>query len=128
MLKPLPNHGLVDEEFRRQFADGSTSLTLWFDEEKEILAVEIIFDLLLDEYALRWVRGTKTRYVRVDTGQTKPGRHRKQVLGTENLVMPLSRLDYFNEHSVNLLPAWRDFVREKLREVIDASAETKVDE
>ena len=128
MLKPLPSHGLVDEGYRRRFADGSSSLTLWFDDEENILAIELIFDLLLDEYALRWVRGTKSRYVRVDSGHSRPGRHRKQILGAENLIMPFSRLEHFDERSANLPSTWRDFIREKLCELIDDSGQTKVDE
>ena len=120
MLKPLPTTGLVDERFRRRFADGYISLTLWFDEDEEILAVEIIFDLLVDEHAFRWIRNTKARYVKVDMGGVKPGRHNKQVLGAENLPMPLSRLEDFDARSSNLLPVWRDFILGKLIELIES--------
>ena len=119
MLKPLPNSRLVDESIRRRYADDSPSLTLWFDENGEVLGIEIIFDLLDDEPAFRWVRGTMTRYTKMDTTQTMPGRHLKQILGVENLPMPRSRLADFDERSEKLPPVWRDFVRAKLLEVIE---------
>lgn len=119
MLKPLPNSILVDEDMRRRFADESISLTLWFDENGAVLGIEIIFDLLGDEHAFRWVRDASIRYAKMDTGQTMPGRHLKQVIGSENMPMPRSRLVDFEERSENLPPAWRDFVRAKLLELID---------
>ena len=119
MLRSLQNSGLVDERMRRRFADESNSLTLWFDEGEEIIGIEIIFDLLLDEHAFRWVRGTRARYLKVDTVERRPGRHAKQALGAENLVMPSSRWKEFDECSANLAPAWRDFIRGKVLEVID---------
>lgn len=119
MLKPLPNSRLVDESMRRRYADDSTSLTLWFDENGEVLGIEVIFDLLVDEHAFRWIRGTKTRYAKLDSKGTKPGRHIKQILGPENLPMPRSRLADFDERSEKLPPVWRDFVRAKLLEVIE---------
>ena len=119
MLKPLPNSILVDEDMRRRFADESISLTLWFDENGTVLGIEIIFDLLCDEHAFRWLRGASIRYAKMDTGHTMPGRHLKQVIGCENMSMPRSRLVDFDERSGNLPPAWRDFVRAKLLEVIE---------
>jgi hypothetical protein len=83
------------------------------------LGIEIIFDLLRDEYAIRWIGGTSLRYVKMDTGQPMPGRYLKQVFGHENLTMPRSRLKEFNERSENLPPAWKDFVRAKLLEFIE---------
>ena len=106
---------------RLRFADDSTSLTLWFDENGEIFGIEIIFDLLGDEHAFRWIRGATTRYAKMDATQTMPGRHLKQILGVENLPMPRSRLADFEEHSGNLQPAWRDFIRCKLLELIEKS-------
>ena len=104
---------------RRRYADDSTSLTLWFDENGVILGIEVIFDLLVDEHAFRWIRGTKTRYTKLDSERTKPGRHIKQILGTENLPMPRSRSVDFDERSEKLPSVWRDFVRAKLLEVIE---------
>ena len=119
MLKPLPNSILVDEEIRRRFADESISLTLWFDENGAVLGIEIVFDLLRDEYVFRWIRGASIRYAKMDAGHTMPGRHLKQVVGCENMTMPRSRLVDFDERSGNLPPAWRDFVRARLLEVIE---------
>ena len=104
---------------RRRYADDSTSLTLWFAEDGEVLGIEAIFDLLVDEHAFRWIRGTKTRYAKLDDERTKPGRHIKQILGPENLPMPRSRLADFDERSEKLPLVWRDFVRAKLLEVIE---------
>jgi|TARA_B100000959_G_C14953681_1_gene612853 hypothetical protein len=119
MLKPLLNdRRLVNEDYRCRFADGSMSLTLWFDEANEILGVEIIFDLLLDEHAFRWIRNGKARYVKVDAGVEKPTRHSKQILSVQNLILPLSRLEDFKARSANLSPVWRDFILGKLTELI----------
>ena len=118
MLKPLPDNGLVQDRFRRRFADGSISLTLWFGEDEAILAVEIIFDLLLDEHAFRWIQGTKARYLAVETEERKTGRPDKQALVAENLPMPSSRLEDFDERSASLPPDWKDFIRGKLNELI----------
>ena len=122
MLKPLSCKGLVGEEYRRRYADASSSLTLWFGEEGKILAIELIFDLLLDEFALRWVRGTKPRYAKLDTEEVRPGRHGKQVMGTEDLAMPVSRVEDFEKRSANIPPPWRNFIRDKLQEMIGESS------
>jgi hypothetical protein len=121
MLKPLPdNQNLVDEEYRRRFADGSTSLTMWFDESDVILCVEIIFDLLMDEHSFRWVRNTKSHYLKVRDEEIRPEKNDKQILGIENLAMPDSRLEEFNARSANLPAVWRDFICEKLTELIES--------
>ena len=122
MLKPLPNSNLVNEGMRKRFSDDSSSLTLWFDERGGIFGIEIIFDLLVDEHAFRWIQGTTTRYVKVEVLPPRPGRHPKQALDPENLPLPRSRLEDFDERSGNLLPAWRDFIRAKLLEMIGQSA------
>ena len=95
-------------------------MTLWFDEDEAILAVEIIFDLLVDEHAFRWIRGTKARYLTVETEERKTGRPDKQALGTESLPMPRSRMEDFDERSGNLRLEWRSFVRAKLLAMIEA--------
>ena len=84
MLKPLPNNSLVAERDRCRYADGDMSLTVWFDENGEIFAFELVFDLLLDEYAVRHTRGKLGKYLNVSEGELKPGRIQKQVLGSQN--------------------------------------------
>jgi len=106
---------------RKRFSDDSSSLTLWFDERGGIFGIEIIFDLLLDEHVFRWIRGTTTRYVKVEVLPPRPGRHAKQALDPENLPMPKSRLQDFDDRARNLLPAWRDFIRARLLEMIEPS-------
>ena len=128
MLKPLLSSSLVDESMRRRFADGSNSLTLWFDEKEEILGIEMIFELLVDEHAFRWFRGQKPRYLKVDSETTMPGRHVKQALLDENLIMPRRRVDELDECSANLASSRRDFIRGKLLELIETNPQTKDDE
>ena len=51
MLKPIKNNSLVTERDLEKYADDSMSLTLWLDEKSGILAFELVFDLLIDEWA-----------------------------------------------------------------------------
>ena len=56
MLKPTSNRSLVSEDERVRYVDGTTCLTIWFDQEKEIIAFEVIFGLVVDEWAFLYHR------------------------------------------------------------------------
>ena len=51
MLKPTSNRSLVSEDERVRYVDGTTCLTFWYDQEKQIIAFEVIFGLAVDEWA-----------------------------------------------------------------------------
>ena len=51
MLKPTSKRSLVSEDERVRYVDGTTCLTIWFDELGDIIAFEVIFGLVVDEWA-----------------------------------------------------------------------------
>ena len=77
---PKPNHSIVSEEERIRYVDGTSCLTIWYDEKKTILAFELIFGLAVDEWAFRYHRSGISRYCKVDDGDSRIGRTQKQVL------------------------------------------------
>ena len=104
------------------------SLTVWFDEIGEIFAFELVFDLLLDEYAVRHTRGKLGKYLNVSEGELKPGRIQKQVLGSQNHYLPSSRLKNFEDRAGNLPRKIRDHVSESLLRMIAEGEQTKIDD
>ncbi len=80
MPKPKTNHSIVSEEERIRYVDGTSCLTIWYDEKKMILAFELIFGLAVDEWAFRYHRSGVSRYCKVDNGDSRIGRTPKQVL------------------------------------------------
>ena len=128
MLKPLPNSPLVREEDRCRFADGEMALTIWFDEDEEIFAFELVFDLLLDEFAVRYTKGQAAKYLRISEGELKPGRHVKQVLGTCKLSLPNSRLTEFNARSIHLPVKIRNLVCSELENLVNDDGKTGIDD
>ena len=80
MPKPHRNSSIVREEERISYADRTTCLTIWYDEQKAILAFELIFGLAVDEWAFRFHRSGTSRYCKVDDGDSRIGRTQKQVL------------------------------------------------
>tara|TARA_X000001036_G_C20279098_1_gene643592 strand:- start:78 stop:464 length:387 start_codon:yes stop_codon:yes gene_type:complete len=128
MLKPLPNNSLVAERDRCRYADGDMSLTVWFDENGEIFAFELVFDLLLDEYAVRHTRGKLGKYLNVSEGEFKPGRIQKQVLGSQNHYLPSSRLKSFEDRADNLPRKIREHISESLLRMIAEGEQTKIDD
>ena len=128
MLKSLPNNPLVAERDRCRYADGDMSLTVWFDKNGEIFAFELVFDLLLDEYAVRHTRGKQGKYLNVSEGELKPGRIQKQVLGSQNHYLPSSRLKNFEDRADNLPRKIREHVSESLLRMITEGKQTKIDD
>ena len=80
MLKPTSNRSLVSEDERVRYVDGTTCLTFWYDQEKQIIAFEVIFGLAVDEWAFLYHRKGNTRYCRVDDGENRFGRPQKQAM------------------------------------------------
>lgn len=118
MLKPLPNNSLVAERDRCRYADGDMSLTVWFDENDEIFAFELVFDLLLEEYAVRHTRGKTGKYLKVSEGELKPGRSEKQTLGSQNYSLPSSRVGNFEARANNLPMKIREHISESLLRMV----------
>ena len=110
MLEKLPNHSLTTEEDRVRYTDGSISVTIWFDEDHSIFALEIIFDLLMNEVALLYSRKSPPRFVNVDDEVSKPGRNLKQSIGQEGIKLTSTRVEEFKIASVSLPPDQRAFI------------------
>ncbi len=127
MLKPLRNNTLVRETDRLCYADGSMALTVWLDEEGCLVAFELVFDLTIDEYAVRRLGDKPGRYLRVSEGEDRPGRHEKQTYDLAYPTLPRSRIDDFDARSANLPLNLRTHVRETLVQLLAPGDETKVD-
>ena len=100
---------MISDQTRVRYADDSISLTLWFDEKGNILAFEIIFGLLVDEWAFLYHRKGSERYCRVDQGENRIGRPQKQIL-TGNSTLPAERVIEFEKSSQCIFVKHREFV------------------
>ena len=110
MLQKLPNHCLITEQDRVRYTDGSISVTLWFDDHNAIFAFEIIFDLLLDEFAFLYAKNSPARFVKIDDGSLKPGRGGKQAIGSETTEFSNERLEEFKKVSLSIPSEQREFI------------------
>jgi hypothetical protein len=110
MLQKLPNHCLITEQDRVRYTDGSISATLWFDDYNAIFAFEIIFDLLLDEFAFLYAKNSPVRFVKIDDGSLKPGRRRKQAIESETTEFSNERLEEFKKVSLSIPSEQREFI------------------
>ena len=128
MLNPLPNNSLVGEQDRCRYADGDMALTVWFDENGGIFAFELIFDLLLEEYAVRHTKGKLGKYLKISEGELKPGRHQKQVLGSQHYSLPSSRLEIFEAQANNLPMKIREHISESLLRMVAEGEQTEIDD
>ncbi len=115
MLKPTSNRSLVSEDERVRYVDGTTCLTFWYDQEKQIIAFEVIFGLAVDEWAFLYHRKGNTRYCRVDDGENRFGRPQKQTMqGIYNL--PDSRLEEFMKFDDQVPLEQKNFVLNKMKD------------
>lgn len=128
MLRPLPTGLFVSASERIRYADESMALTVWWGDEKQFFAFELVFDLTLDEYAVRRLASGPPRYLRVSEGEPRPGRSGKQALvSADKPFLPRRRLDDFDARAADLPEGLRNYVRHSLLELLDPG-ETKVDE
>lgn len=128
MLNPLPNNSLVGEQDRCRYADGDMALTVWFDAHGGIFAFELVFDLLLEEYAVRHTRGKTGKYLKVSEGELKPGRSEKQTLGSQNYSLPSSRVENFEARANNLPMKIREHISESLLRMVAEGEQTGIDD
>ena len=128
MLKPLANPSLVSESDRCKYADDSMALTAWLDENGKYIAFELIFDLTMDEHAVRRLGTKPGRYFRLDEGENRPGRHGKQTYEKEKPLLPGSRLEDFQDRSADLPYDLACYVRETLLQLLEPNSEMKVDD
>ena len=115
MLKPSSNRSLVSNDDRVRYVDGTTCLTVWYDEQKEIIAFEVIFGLVVDEWAFLYHRKGTTRYCKVDDGDNRIGRPQKQIMsGAYNL--PISKIEEFSQFDGDVLLEEKNFVLNIMKE------------
>ena len=127
MLRPLPTGLFVKASERLRYADESMALTVWWGDERQFLAFELVFDLTLDEYAVRRLASGSPSYLRVSEGEARPGRSGKQTLvSADKPHLPRQRLEDFDARSADLPEDLRNYVRTSLLELLDPD-ETKVD-
>ena len=115
MLNSTSDRSLVSEDKRVRYVDGTTCLTFWYDQEKQIIAFEVIFGLAVDEWAFLYHRKGNTRYCRVEDGENRFGRPQKQAMqGQYNL--PDSRLGEFMKFDGQITLDQKNFVLNIMKE------------
>ena len=120
MLRALPTGLFVSASERLRYADESMALTVWWGDQKQFLAFELVFDLTLDEYAVRRLASGSPRYLRVNEGEPRPGRSGKQTLvSAPEPFLPRRRLDDFDARAADLPEDLRNYVRASLLELLD---------
>ena len=115
MLKPTSKRSLVSEDERVRYVDGTTCLTIWFDDLGDIIAFEVIFGLVVDEWAFLYHRKGVTRYCKVDNGENRIGRPQKQTM-TGVYELPIERLEEFSEFNGEVPPKEKKFVLNIMKE------------
>ena len=109
MLKPTTKRSLVSEDERVRYVDGTTCLTIWYGEHGDIIAFEVIFGLVVDEWAFLYHRKGTTRYCKVDDGENRFGRPQKQTMAGV-YELPMERLEEFSEFDGEVPPKEKKFV------------------
>ena len=116
MPKPHRNSSIVREEERIRYADRTTCLTIWYDEQKAILAFELIFGLAVDEWAFRFHRSGTSRYCKVDDGEVRIGRVQKQVMSGAYLL-PRERIVEFQNFQDEVPAKEKEFVLNVMKDL-----------
>ena len=63
------------EPKRRWFFDRTLDLTVWFDDEDEIVRIQLCYNKPQEPYALTWDKETGYRHHRIDDGEgERPGK------------------------------------------------------
>jgi hypothetical protein len=115
MQKPKTTRSLVSEDERVRYVEGSTCLTIWYDKVKDIIAFEVIFGLIFDEWAFLYHRKGTSRYCKVDDGEGRIGRPQKQAMsGLYDL--PSSRVEEFFHFDGKLPDKDKGFILNKMKE------------
>ena len=116
MNESLQQSSFVSLDDRAQYIDGSTCLTFWYDERKNILAFEVIFNLLVDEWALLYHRNGNCRYCQVDDGEERIGRPQKQVFQGQ-YEFPEERMKEFSIFDGGIPQQEKEFVIDIMRKL-----------
>lgn len=115
MQKPSTTRTLVSEDERVRYVENSICLTIWYGKEREIIAFEVIFGLIVDEWAFLYHRKGSSKYCKVDDGENRIGRPQKQAMsGLYDL--PNSRVEEFGQFDGQLPDKDKNFVLNKMKE------------
>ena len=109
MLASNPRYSFVSEKERCRYISGSMCLTIWYDPNGETLAFELLFGLLVDEWAFRYHRNGTVKYCKVDDGEPRIGRPQKQIM-QGNYSMPRDRIKEFLAFDTDIPEDVKEFV------------------
>jgi hypothetical protein len=105
-----------DEPFRRWFYSRNLDLTVWYNDDDEIIIFQLSYKIDGEEKALTWRGGRSYRHNKVDTGEDSPARPKKTPLLVADGVFDKSMvIDQFLAESSKLDEYEAKFIVEKLK-------------
>lgn len=84
-------------------------LTVWYDPNGDTLAFELLWGLLVDEWAFRYHRNGSVKYSKVDDGEPRIGRPQKQIMHG-NYPLPPDRIKEFLTFDTDIPEDVKEFV------------------
>ncbi len=112
------------EPVRRWFFDHDMDLTVWFDDQDQVVAFQICYDKPGDPHALTWRRETGCMHHKIDDGERLDTLAHKgiPILMLDGIVDIDRMADTFREKSRDLPPEMTEFVLERLVSCADAGS------
>jgi hypothetical protein len=100
MQTSKPRYSFVSEKERCRYISGSMCLTVWYDPNGDTLAFELLWGLLVDEWAFRYHR---------NDGEPRIGRPQKQIMHG-NYPLPPDRIKEFLTFDTDIPEDVKEFV------------------
>lgn len=115
------------ESFRRLFWDEFLQLYVWFDESKQIVGFELVYDLADDYRAFRWRTDQGIEHYRVDDGESRAMKKAAPVLRMDRSAIEPGILAEYMARSEYLEPEITHLVTEKLQDFLTSFASERSD-
>ena len=102
---------------RRWFFDEDFDLIVWQSDDSAVTAFELCYDKSSFERAITWNPEQGYGHFRVDSGEDNPMRNRTPILVTDGAFPKAEVIARFTQASIDLEPAIRAFVLERLQQL-----------
>jgi len=83
---------IVGKARRRWFSSPQFDLILWLDEHHAFTGFELCYDKQDSEHAIAWSPQQGFRHMAVDTGETRPGKHKAAPILVADGVFDVQRV------------------------------------
>jgi hypothetical protein len=108
---------------RRWFTSRSIDLFVWLDSEQSPIGFQICYDKQWREHALTWTKATGFAHMAVDSGETRPTRHKGAPILVANGAFDATRiLEDFRRESDAVPAEFAAMIEDKLQQLSGAAA------